>query len=63
MSIDSISPGSNAESGLDVLFPSPIFSELPEIGIPSKTYNGSLLAFKDVPPLIFTLKLASGNYF
>ena len=55
-----MSPGSNAESGLDVLLPSPMFSELPEIGIPSKTYSGSLAAFKDVPPRIFTLKLASG---
>ena len=45
-----MSPGSNAESGLDVLLLSPMFSELPEIGIPSKTYSGSLAAFKDVPP-------------
>ena len=58
--MDSMSLGSREDRGLVVLLPSPIFSDVPEMGIPSKTYKGSLAAFKEVPPLILTLKPASG---
>ena len=52
MSIDSILLGSIVASGLVELFPSPTEVETPApvIGKPSITYNGSLLAFIEVPP-------------
>ena len=60
--MDLILLGSNDAKGLVVLFPKPeeVDTPPPEIGKPSTTYNGSLLAFIEVPPLILILKAASG---
>ena len=62
MSIDSILLGSIVASGLVELFPWPTEVETPApvIGKPSITYNGSLLAFIEVPPRILILNEASG---
>ena len=62
MSIEAILLGSNVASGLVALLPISVdvLTPPPVNGKPSTTYNGSLLALIEVPPLIRILKAASG---